>query len=205
MKSKRQRLESLSKSFSSALKSMKTPVSHPFFNPVPIDFQQNLYPALCHPVSYSISPAYCYQTCVPYITSDINNGHYQNLTIEDQLHYDTYITPAPAAIPDTPPIQALEAHVINYYKNCSQTHMGQTNNLSNVNTGETSYQPYPQTKDYLVQYDGSAPCQNSNIFQATESVSLETIPRQNMKSNSPPSKFNNGRSGHGKFFRPFEN
>lgn len=205
MKSKRQRLESISKSVTSALKSMKTPASQPFFNPVPIDFQQNLYPTLCHPVSYSISPTYCYQTCVPYITSDINNGHYQNLANEEQLYYEPYITQVPVAIPDTPPIQALEAHVTNYYKNCSQTHLVQTNNSSNVNTAEIFYQPYSQNKEYLIQYEEPAPCQNSNMSQATESVSLETISGQNVKPNSPPSKFNNGKNGGGKFFRPFEN
>ena len=190
MKSKRQRQECISRSFRSALKSMKVPTSQPFFHPVQVDYQPNLCP-----VSYNISPACCYQAYVPYIGSDINNGHYRKPAIEDNFvtHHLS------SAVSNVPPIQALEAHVINFYENCNETHMPPMNNItSNACYRGMSYQ---QLRENLIQY--KYPFQCSNI---TETVSLECErnPRQNMKKNSNSTKFNNSKSKQGKFFRPFE-
>lgn len=204
MKSKRQRKESISRSIRSAIKSVEMAAPQPFLHPLQIDLQPNLYPTLCHPVPYNLPPACCFQPHMPYITSDINNGYYN----KEQLYYDPFqIHHASTAVSNVPPIQALEAHVMNYYKDCNQTHLPFTNILTDGSNSEIPYQPYHQCGGNLIHYENSY--QNSNMSEAyaMESVSREcsSNQKQNAKTNLPSTNPNKGKSERVKFFRPFEN
>lgn len=197
MKSKRRRIESLSKSLDSVFERMNAQV---YVHQIQAS---NPLPALPHSVLYP-SPAYTYPeyTYPAYIpaphhthTNNLHNSRYHPIAPEYQYN-DSYTSPGLLSVP---PIQALEAQVLNCCRNCSQTfthmHDTDTNVLKSLSPQENIAQ---NNSMYFFEK-----CQPSNTA-AIEPVLLNNVFRVKMETKRSQDTDSNIKEVRSKFFRPFE-
>lgn len=198
MKSKRQRLESFSKSLDSALRAIKVPTPQPYFHPAQRinAFPHHINPMLYHPTSYNHVPAYGYHRYTPY-PREFCDGQYNTLPPENQ-RFGVYTSSASSNVP---PIQALEAHVINCCQNClNQAHKTMPSNDANLASyvqpmeNSTHYKAHTSLenpRDSQIAIIGCVTL-NNNLFTQSGGSAGKTKISETEK------------SGKNKFFRPFE-